>query len=180
MLSEKFPNWLGDINYRGDLSKYYIQAAIPKPDMPSLDTFLSEFTHTVVAFYRKRTVEPERNFEEKEDDWNKLIKDHVANPKTLVCVYAVSKEECQLPSYIDTAAKNIYIIRTMEEAIYFFHRCDVVFMNDTGMADFAKNCATKKIVFRTSDDHKIFIAQAYYNPFQTDIHILDEDYIFYP
>lgn len=179
MFSELFPKSLHDVNYKGDLSKFYLRSPIPKPELPHLDSLLQDFTKIVVIFFRKRGVDPERNYEEKDDKWNTLMKEHVLSPNTLVCIYAVSKEECQLPSYIDTMAKNMYMILSMEEATYFFHKCDVAYMNDTGLADFAKNCAVKKIIFRTSDTHRMFIGNAYYNPFNTEIEFADKEVIFF-
>lgn len=181
MFHEALPNWLGDINYRSqEIQKYYIQTPIPLDNSPTLDAIIKPFSKCIVVFFRKRDMEPHRNFSDYEDIWITEVKKQFQDTSTLCCIYRASAEECQVPSFVDINAKNVFLISNVEEAIYFFNKCDITYMNDSGLADFAKNCGVKKILFRvnnnaTQENHgTIFIGNFFYNPFQTDIQVAGE------
>lgn len=176
MLIDRLPNWLGDINYRGDLRQYYIREPIPCPDNKALDTLCNEFTSIVVLFFRKRDMEANRNFSENDDEWNRVMLSHLNNPKTLCCIYRLSKEECIIPSYVNKDSSNVYCMTTIDEAIYFYHKCDIVYMNESGLADFAKNCAVKKVVFRPDDNSILFPSSIFYKPFNTEIEVVGDNF----
>lgn len=176
MFSEQLPHWLGDIPYRSrNLSRYYLLSPIPCAENTELDLFRKNFKQTIVCFFRKRDMEARRNYEEKENDWTNILRQQFSDPNTLCCIYSYHDDECLTPSYVDRSASNVFFIRTIKDAIYFFHTCDVFYTNDSGLTDFAKNCNTKKVVICPDPNNTVFIAAPFYNPFQTEVELFGKD-----
>jgi hypothetical protein len=173
MFDEPLPKWLGELPYTGDMRPYYIDAPIPCPSYPELDALITNYTKIVVCFFRNRNHEQHRNFDITHESLKNEIETHATNMETLVCIYAGS-DECAIPSYINLDNRNIYCIKTLEESAYWFHRCDISYMNDSGLCDFAKNCKNKKMVIVPGTNNVLFNASIYYNPFQTEIEVLGE------
>jgi hypothetical protein len=174
MIEDRLPEWLSNISYTGDLSSYYIENPIPCPIRPDLESLQSSFTKTVVLFLRNRSHESFRNYSGEQNSWIELLESQINNPSTLCCIYSVSSTECIIPPFVNKDAKNIYFIKTMEEATYFFHKCDTAYMNNTGLEDFAKNCRVKHLVVCPPPNKLLFNATPFYNPFHTKIEIFGE------
>lgn len=175
MLEEELPNSINEMPWGGDLSKYYIESPIPKPHIPQLDEYRRQFKKVVVAFFRNRAHETLRNHDSSNKAWNEEIAAHAQDQETLFCIFNVSKEESIVPPYADVNSVNVRLIQSMVEASYWFHVCDVAYMNDSGLCDFAKNCAIKRIkIIPSISQNVVYNPSLYFNPFQTKIEIFGD------
>jgi hypothetical protein len=173
MFDEPLPKWLGELPYTGDMTPYYIEKPISCPEYSELDELRNKFKKVVVTFFRNRNHCLERNFDSSNEKWNALLEKELQNEDTLFCIYNGSVE-CAIPSYVDTSKKNVYLIPSLQESAYWFHKCDIAYMNDTGLADFAKNCNIRKIVILPGQNNVLFDANVYFNPFQASIEIFGD------
>jgi hypothetical protein len=173
MFDEPLPKWLGELPYTGDLTPYYIERPIPCPEYPHLDTLIKDYKKVVVTFFRNRNHEQHRNFDSSNEKWNAKIEKELDTEDTLFCIYNGS-DECAIPSFIDRSKKNIYLIPSLRESAYWFHKCTIAYMNDTGLSDFAKNCNIRNIIIVPGQDNIVFNASVFYNPFQASIEIFGD------
>ena len=175
MFDKQLPASINQIPWGQDLREYYIEGPIPMPIYPELDELCKGFNYIVVAFYRNRQHEQLRNYDNSNTAWNNELAQHASNQDTLFCVFNASKEESIVPSYVDTNAKNIRLIKTIQEASYWFHTCDIAYMNDSGLCDFAKNCAIRRMkIIPSISQNVVYNPSIYFNPFNTQIEIFGE------
>lgn len=168
MFDEPIPGWLTQVDYFAEMSPYYISRPMTS-DNPIIKEKRKEFKRSVVFFFRYRLVEPSRNFQP-DAELISYIQTFLEDKETLCFIYAVTNEWTS-PSFLNTNASNVYLLRTLDESIAAFQECDLFLTNHSGLEDFAKNCNTKEIVVLPDTKKEVFVCTLLYKPFQTKVQI---------
>lgn len=165
-LHREVPNWLGHINYSGDMKQYYLDAPIPSPDLPDHDTLRSQFSKVIVLCLTGDA--------ETDEAWKTKITEDLQVPSTLCCIYENSFESCIVPSFVNVGQENIRVVKTTEDLLYYLSKCDTVLMNDCGVIDLAKNCGAKHVVVCPNPSKVLFNSVVQFNPFGTTIDVFGD------
>jgi hypothetical protein len=172
LFDEPIPGWLTRINYFGDMKPYYISSPITSTNT-DLQERMKGYERSVVFFFRHRITDPSRNFQP-DAELVSHITSYFQNKTTLCLIYAVTNES-ELPSFVDSTASNVYLLKTLDESISAFQQCDLFLTNHSGLEDLAKNCNTKEILILPDTNKEVFVCTTLYQPFQTKVRLYGTD-----
>ncbi len=138
----------------------------------NLINLMNSYDKVVVFYFRNRdpSIQVERNYVITAE-LVEYFKQYF-NSNNVLCAICNWNSECDIPSFINTTNSNIYLIKTIEDSICIFNKCDEFITYHSGIEDLAKFSGCKKLSVIKPYNVNIVNTTFDNNPFNTEIQVL--------